>query len=671
MILEIKTDEIDYAERILLRNDEKFDVEQKAFISNYNTIDLQAVPGSGKTSALLAKLLILEKRLPFNDGSGILVLSHTNAAIDEIESKIKKHCPKLFNYPNFVGTIQAFVDKYFATPFYVNRYKQRPISIDDIDYNEQINKWFNILSSKAGDELKKKLWHIKKSSAKNLYSEVRFGIEDGKLVLLKRLNSTKMDFSKPRGKTRNYVDYSDEIKNVIYKWVIQLKKIVFEKGRVLHYDDAYFLAELYFLKYPRIIETIRKRFCFVFVDEMQDMGPHQISLLDKLFFNPTEKDYCFQRIGDRNQAIYYPGDFDEDIYWNSQDREFLSLSVSRRLSPKIATIVEKFGIESVRITGANSNIVLPPMLLLYNSNKVQSVLPLFSRITKEFLDEHPELYSEKIPIKAIGWRKETDEGTTLVSYFPSYISISSDRKQNGKSIWAELNEAYLLSQKHMALKHIYRAIWKFFYTVISMENYSKFESIKSINLFQDHFKVKDGERFHLTEEMVYDWCFRLVCGEIDTVYSEIINYIKEVIIELFGVRFNYSRNYIENKQFEQRINSSGNENIFKDSQTSLEFEVCTVHSTKGQTHLATLYLESYYYNDAGKSYESQRLHECFRGSSFNKIGKRNKQSTKMVFVGLSRAKYLLCYAANSNHFTEEDLTQIAAQGWEINRELCN
>ena len=162
----------------------------------------------------------------------------------------------------------------------------------------------------------------------------------------------------------------------------------------------------------------------------------------------------------------------------------------------------------------------------------------------------------------------------------------------------------------------------------------------------------------------------MVGGEIEAVYSEIVQYIKEIIIQLFGVRLNYSRNYIENKQFEQRINSSGNENIFKDSQTNLEFEVCTIHSIKGQTHLASLYLESYYYNDAGKSYESQRLHECFRGSSFNKIGKRNKQSTKMVYVGLSRAKYLLCYAANSDHFSVDDLTQLTTQGWEINRELC-
>ena len=107
--IKITDDEIRYAESLLLPADKTFDNERKAFIRNFNTIDLQAVPGSGKTTALLAKLIILERKLPFANGSGILVLSHTNAAVDEIKEKIQRHCPKLFSYPNFLGTIQSFV----------------------------------------------------------------------------------------------------------------------------------------------------------------------------------------------------------------------------------------------------------------------------------------------------------------------------------------------------------------------------------------------------------------------------------------------------------------------------------------------------------------------------------------------------------------------------------
>ena len=85
----ITNEDIRYAQKILLPDGKKFDEEGITFIRNLNTIDLQAVPGSGKTTVLLAKLLILERKLPFADGSGILVLSHTNAAINEIKEKIQ------------------------------------------------------------------------------------------------------------------------------------------------------------------------------------------------------------------------------------------------------------------------------------------------------------------------------------------------------------------------------------------------------------------------------------------------------------------------------------------------------------------------------------------------------------------------------------------------------
>lgn len=138
--IDITDDDIRYAERILLPEGKEFDDERKAFIRNLNTIDLQAVPGSGKTTALLAKLLIIERKLPFSDGSGILIISHTNTAIDEIKEKVQKHCPKLFSYPNFIGTIQSFVDTFLAIPMFVHWKGKKPIRIDSEIFWESLHK---------------------------------------------------------------------------------------------------------------------------------------------------------------------------------------------------------------------------------------------------------------------------------------------------------------------------------------------------------------------------------------------------------------------------------------------------------------------------------------------------------------------------------------------------
>ena len=122
----ITDDDVAFAESLLFNgekiytidgNDSSLIREQKQerlnFIKSLETLDLDAVPGSGKTTALLMKLVILEQKLPLVDGSGVAVLSHTNAAVDEIRLKIGYLCPKLFGYPNFIGTIQNFVNNYY------------------------------------------------------------------------------------------------------------------------------------------------------------------------------------------------------------------------------------------------------------------------------------------------------------------------------------------------------------------------------------------------------------------------------------------------------------------------------------------------------------------------------------------------------------------------------
>jgi DNA helicase-2/ATP-dependent DNA helicase PcrA len=305
-VIDITDEEIQYAEQLLLPAGKTFDDERKAFIRNFNTIDLQAVPGSGKTTALLAKLVILERKLPFADGSGILVLSHTNAAIDEIKEKIQKHCPRLFSYPNFIGTIQSFVDEFLAIPFYASKFKKKPIRIDNEIYNEKIKScldkiWLHRFN--LSQEINNKVAYIKNSN-EVLFYDFRFQFSN-EVQLVKKLNDEVLEIKKPRGNTRpqNYRDYTQHEKQDVYNWFLEFKKVILKSG-ILHFDDAYFLADVYLNKIPTIKTILQKRFSFVFVDEMQDMDTHQYNLLEKIFYNEGNSVSKIQRIGDKNQAIY-------------------------------------------------------------------------------------------------------------------------------------------------------------------------------------------------------------------------------------------------------------------------------------------------------------------------------------------------------------------------------
>ena len=141
--MEIQSNHIKEAELILIDGNAFDEDERVPFIKNLETRDLLAVPGSGKTTALQAKLYCLAKQMPFDDSSGILVLSHTNKAVEEIEKKLKEHCPQLFQHPNFIGTVQSFVNKFLANPGCFNQYGSY-IHINDDEIYERAMKFFYI-----------------------------------------------------------------------------------------------------------------------------------------------------------------------------------------------------------------------------------------------------------------------------------------------------------------------------------------------------------------------------------------------------------------------------------------------------------------------------------------------------------------------------------------------
>lgn len=55
--------------------------------------------------------------LMFHNGAGICVLSHTNVAVDEIKKRLSGYADKLLGYPNYIGTIQSFIDRFVTLPY--------------------------------------------------------------------------------------------------------------------------------------------------------------------------------------------------------------------------------------------------------------------------------------------------------------------------------------------------------------------------------------------------------------------------------------------------------------------------------------------------------------------------------------------------------------------------
>ena len=132
----ISNSEIEHASKLIFSDENKFydnniskSGERIEVIKCLDSKEIVASPGSGKTTTLLAKLIILGNRMPFDDGRGLCVLTHTNVAINLIKEKLGLKAYHLFSYPNFFGTIQSFVDKFLACAAAIQYYEKGLIEL--------------------------------------------------------------------------------------------------------------------------------------------------------------------------------------------------------------------------------------------------------------------------------------------------------------------------------------------------------------------------------------------------------------------------------------------------------------------------------------------------------------------------------------------------------------
>lgn len=657
--INVTKEEIKYAESILLPEGKTFDEERIRFIENFETIDLQAVPGSGKTTALLAKLLILEKKLPLLNNRGILILSHTNTAIDEIKEKIGKHCPKLFSYPNFIGTIQSFVDQFLAIPYYQAKYKMKPLRIDNEIYNETIDKLFSInLAGFTLQQSNNAKYFIR--SNEGIQYKYRFSFVDNKLNILSGLNKSPINVVKPR-RGRNWQDFTETEKTNIVDWMCKLKLKVLSKG-VLHFDDAYFLADVYLQKFPKIKIIIQKRFKYVFIDEMQDVDCHQYSLLENLFYDSNNSFSNYQRIGDKNQAIYN-GDVNLGEIWVCRDNNrTININGSQRLSPRNAELVNCLALSrdgNFNVEGKNENCNLKPHLIIYTLDNIKLVIPKFSELINGYMLSGNIKVHPKNKYKVIGWTRDKSNvigKLAIKDYYEDLITDASKQKIDYINL-----DSYLtyFDRDKKTLEPIRKNILNALIKILRLEELY-FSKIELLNFLE----ITHNEKYLELKRNLYLWSINIIRDKFDEVYKSIKTYIP-YFLSFFDKRVYNSYSFIntvsQTKQIETEklpVKSPNKENYH-----GFDINITTIHSVKGETHTATLYLETYYQN-GNDNYETERLSDQFKYINFNKAQKFHKQSTKMAYVGFSRPTHLLCVAVCKSRF-DSHLSDIDRDKWEV------
>lgn len=660
-----------------------FDDERIEFITNLDTCDLLAVPGSGKTTALLAKLYCLSKQMPFNDGSGILVLSHTNNAIDEIEKKLKKHCPHLFEYPNFVGTIQTFVNKYLAIPYYISTNKEKIYKIDIEKYNNEVE--FKLLFKK--EEIG---YFVNRN--RSIFFKSRFRLnENGVHYISDEMNQEKLKINVPQKwiDEGTYKSKTDNILSFINEYKIEILK----KG-ILHFDDCYFLAENYLFKYPEIKSILQNRFKYVFVDEMQDLEKYQIDIIENVF-NENNSKTIIQRIGDPNQAIYNSTSKKVKIECDWKERKPLFLKGSNRLTKLNSNLVNRFILDSKKdedgipkfIVESKGEEGIKPHLIVFSHETKHLLKDKF----KELITKHDLHHCEKNKengFKIIGWsavwdeKKEDNENIRLQDVFPEYSKESKAKKEDFSTLSKHLQ---LFDENKTTLEAVRKSILNALIYILLLENekyktivrgkeverrYSKSEMIKHIQSLQ--LEEKHPLAYEVFKEKLFKWCFDLVTKKnYEAVFNSIKEFINTEFREWFGLNDSLkpaTQLFILN--FEKEVKPV--KEIIKEEDISID--IATIHSVKGQTHCATMYIETFKNN-----YESQKAQitnvltnkdhnfivgEKNKGKNAGEKDAFGKEALKMMYVGFSRPTHLLCFAALEEN-VKGNIEKYKNAGWVV------
>lgn len=634
MRISITKDDISWTEGILLPPGEHFDEEQKAVISCLETKDMLACPGSGKTTTLLAKLLILARQMPLENNRGICVLTHTNVAIDGIREKASVVASKLFSYPNHFGTIQSFVDKYLTIPAYISRFNRRPLINNEI-YFDRMERLKKCLGRKANA-------FCYRSGQKKLPYSLRF--ENFALDNNNYCQTLKLDTS-------------DTEQKEIYYRLVKLKKQLLSDG-ILRYDDAYFLAKRYIKKHPNLKNVFSKRFSYVFIDEMQDSSTTQSELLNKIF----NDNVVIQKIGDINQSIF---DYDADLEcgWTVNANRIMCITGSKRFPNSIASKVENLCVYRQTITGNGRQNEINPKIIVYDDNTIQQVLDKFGEIIiRNNLNKH-----EKKVFKAIGWRgKLHDTKTTIPSYWNNYskkIKVKRTEFSNLKNCLAPQSDSFISSNGvNFYKKRLVDAFLKCLRIAEITDNKRPFIE----NKLYKYISENDPNFYHDFKVKLANWCLQI--HKQKDVFEEIKNYLTSEFREFFNYQAKDElTNFINSSKLEvdnEETLQSNNIYNYSSGTTDIEIEVSTIHGVKGETHTATCYLETFFHK-----YDIKRIINYIKGEYSEPKQKKVKQNLKMAFVGMSRPSHLLCIAVHRDSISGQE-EALHKYGWDVNNELA-
>lgn len=390
---------------------------------------------------------------------------------------------------------------------------------------------------------------------------------------------------------------------------------------------------------PKEDKLLSSRFQYVFIDEYQDCDNLQRKVLEGIF--NTEK--CMvMKIGDPDQAIF------NSINSKGQDwipcKDFLPIMTSCRYGQEIADVIYKLKKDKNTISTSIGNTGIKPVLIVYDDNSISNVIEKFNDI----LGSH-DLNAEGI-YKAIGAiKKEETTGRKISSYWTEFDSSSTDRVESNYWIYIDGIVRELSDGKLYKAEQIVRKLLCVVSRYLNSDYNATVTSMKQ-SIDSEYRDEYCQGIYELSELSFFNR------QSVDLIIERLCNIV--IPTEDSDIKSHLPKSF-KDKPLGVEKKDVADKNVWIDVKSGRRIIFDTIHGVKGETHDATLYLET----DYMRSSDLKRILPLFG------VGKKGSSDLcdhfrKLAYVGMSRPRKLLCVAISADTYNK---SEEIFSSWEIVR----
>jgi hypothetical protein len=362
------------------------------------------------------------------------------------------------------------------------------------------------------------------------------------------------------------------------------------KRGYLRYQDVFPLGELQVSKScNRTLRSLfQNRFSFLFVDEMQDSDEDQIKIIDSIFHQDSE--IIIQRIGDPNQAIYHNSDQCRGCW---SPRNPMYFSDSRRYGKTIAHVLSTVRLyDYLTLQPYQSRDSLPIHLITYVDGEEQTVLRAFSYLIQEFSLPSDGIY------KALGWvgRDSTSNDKLCIpTYYPDFDKSHKVQNKYFSNLISYAAYAIQIAKAEGAKRFLDIVLQGCARALDDAEIIDKISDRKYSPTALNNFWKHNNETSYYEFRRGIAELFRRVLDS-DTSPSELRDRIKSDLQIIWPLKDKISDFLNSDLTEAASLAGDGNAKIKNQfvADNDIIIYVGTVHSAKGETHTATLYLDTGY-----------------------------------------------------------------------------